>query len=115
MLEELSGRGKKSQLQSTRDADERVLRNVRRDGESKNGEGFKGPGGEHVKNIRAASRVRQNSWETRTQEHVAGCRREKTSSVSIPRHPSRERLVHQEGWGVHHEQEKSVPRKEGNV
>ena len=24
-----------------------------------------------------------------TQEHVAGCRREKTSSVSIPHHPSR--------------------------
>ena len=32
-----------------------------------------------------------------TQEIVAGCRPEKASSVSIPHHPSRERLVHREG------------------
>ena len=54
--------------------------------------------------------------------HAAECRREKTSRVSIPHHPSRERLVRGEGRGLRHEQEEEgelgaqlVLRKEGSV
>ena len=60
---------------------------------SKNGKGFKGPGGEHVKNYG------QQGMSVRTPEGFARkstCRRKKTSRVSISLHSSRERLVHRE-------------------
>ena len=72
---------------------------------SMNGKGFKGRGGEHIKNNGQQVMSVRTPGGFCTQEHVAGCRREKTSSVSIPHRPSRERAVHWEVRGVHHEQE----------
>ena len=64
---------------------------------SKDGKGFKGSGGEHIKNygqqvVSARTPegfVRKNTWQ------VGDTRR--PPRVSISHHPSRERLVHREG------------------
>ena len=39
-----------------------------------------------------------------TQEHIAGCRCEKTLCVSVSNHPSRKRPVHGNNEALHHEQ-----------
>ena len=65
----------------------------------------------------AAGHVRQNSCGICTQEHVAGRRREEASPASFPHHTCRERLVHREERGAHHEQEEGeiTAQEEGNV
>ena len=74
------------------DAEEHVSRERdQTNRESKNGKGFKGPGRENIKNYG------QQVIGSRAQEHVAGCRREKTPGVGIAHHPGWERPVHWEG------------------
>ena len=62
---------------------------------SKNGKGFKGRGGEHIKNNGQQVMSVRTLDGFCTQEHVAGCRG-KTSGASISHHSSRERAVHRE-------------------
>ena len=64
---------------------------------SKNGKGFKGSGGEHIKNYgqQVMSARTPERFARKSMEQVADVR--KASHVSIPHHRSRERLVHWEG------------------
>ena len=78
----------------------------------RNGEVQEWKRGEHIKNYGAANHVRQNSGRNRAQEHVAGCRREKTSRVSIPHHTSWDLF---KAYIMNRKKEKSVLRKERNV
>ena len=60
------------------------------------------------------SHVRQKPRRTRTQEHVAGCRREETSRVSIPHHPRP--VVKNEVYFMNRKKkDKLVLGKKGNV
>ena len=72
-----------------RDAEEHVIRTYppkKRRG-SRMERGFKGPGGEQIQELYAQQVMSVKTLEGfGTQQHVAGCRREKTSSVSVPRH-----------------------------
>ena len=61
------------------------------------GKGFKGLGGEDIKNYRQQVMSVRTLEGICTQEHVAGCLCEKTPCVCITRHPSRNRPVHREG------------------
>ena len=58
--------------------------------------GFKGPGGENIKNYGQQIMSVRTPEGFVAQEHVAGCRREKTSGVGVTHHPGWERLVHLE-------------------
>ena len=88
-----------SRLRSSRDCD--AKEHVSRDGDQTNREvqewkrvqGTRG--GEHQK-LWAASHVRQDFRGNCAQEHVAGCRRKKTSGVGMTHQPGWERLVHWE-------------------
>ena len=85
---------------------------------SKNGKGFKGPGGEHIKKYGQQVIVRQKPGRIRTQEHVAFGRREKRPLVSASHIQAGNDLFI--GTDVAYimnrkKKEKSVLRTEGNV
>ena len=70
---------------------------------------FKGPGGEHIKNFGqevCPSELLRDLYEKArgTQEHMAGCRCEKTLGVSVSNHPSWKRPVHGKDEALHHAQ-----------
>ena len=62
----------------------------------KNGKGFNGPGGEHIERCGQQVMSVRTPEGVCTQEHVAGCKCEKTPCVGISSHPSRKRHVHRE-------------------
>ena len=99
----LCGRGRRSPFcrlgsSGERDAEEHVPRDIHRRNKEVQ-EWKKGSKNQEVSTPRiiCSKSVRQNSERIRTQEYVAGCRREKTSGVGITHHPGWERLVHREG------------------
>ena len=70
---------------------------IRETDRSKSGKGFKGPGGEHIKNHGQQVMTVRTPEGFCAQEHVAGRRREEAPGVSIAHHPSRG-TIYSSGW-----------------
>ena len=67
---------------------------IRQTERSKSGTGFKGPGGENIKNY--GQHILSVSTPEGFVRKRTGCRREKASGVGITHHPGWERLVRRE-------------------